>query len=287
MAARARIRQGSTSIVNDLKNFSRNKVLDVKGLCEAVQKELSKIEEKISIDEKIDAAIRSEVVDLFQDRVGEPFNTDRLLRIYTDGEIRYAAGLPPGYRDKGKPANKFGDLLGWLQIVEFASAKKTPILIVTADGKDDWWFEYPDKRRVPRPELVREMKQCSGQGMWLATDDEFFSRASKEDGRSKRAISHALTQMAEAEAARRAIEATLVRDNLKMMGMAKVAAQMQESLRPFTAPTFQPPSYLDTLSTAFGYNQFAAEGFARHIAQMQKQLAGMQVKNAEKDVEGK
>jgi hypothetical protein len=69
---------------------------------------------------------------------------------------RYAASIPPGYRDKGKEDGGGGDLAVWLTILEVASEAQRDVILVTEDSKDDWFHRTPEKRLFPRYELVEE-----------------------------------------------------------------------------------------------------------------------------------
>ena len=92
-----------------------------------------------------------------------------------DGDGRYSNRVPPGYLDSDKEKQKeaafsyggitykrkFGDLLIWKQIIGYAKdKKKTHIVFITDDDKDDWWCRVESqgaKTIGPRPELIEEI----------------------------------------------------------------------------------------------------------------------------------
>ena len=93
------------------------------------------------------------ITDLFDDKVGSPYASDRLANIYNDGEKRYQANIPPGFMDaKGKKDNsKYGDLVLWFQIMDKAKEKKSPVVFICDDAKEDWWWVFSGKTIGPRP----------------------------------------------------------------------------------------------------------------------------------------
>ncbi|WP_204277464.1 PIN-like domain-containing protein, partial [Escherichia coli] len=60
-----------------------------------------------------------------------------------EGEDRYAKKIPPGYKDAKKDAgefDKYGDLIIWKDMIGKAKADKRPILFISDDAKEDWWW---------------------------------------------------------------------------------------------------------------------------------------------------
>lgn len=98
-------------------------------------------------------SIKDQVADIFDGRVGERYSSDELVDIFRRGGERYAANVPPGYKDGGKnpdpktemdQRSNFGDWIIWRQIMDHASAKKVPVILVTDDRKEDWWEEQSE-----------------------------------------------------------------------------------------------------------------------------------------------
>ena len=109
--------------------------------------------------------------------VGREFSYDELFEITKKGKHRYEFRIPPGYGDL-KTGDKdgfqiFGDLIIWMQILEYAKDTQKPILFITNDIKKGNGWCYPDSKnselRVesPREELIKEIKDISGVDFWM------------------------------------------------------------------------------------------------------------------------
>ena len=129
--------------------------------------------------------LKGEIDRLFAGRIGAPFNSQQLAEKYKEGEWRYKLRRPPGFKDEDKPeSRRYGDLLGWLQIIEYAENKvpKRPVIFVTRDSSGDDWFYKPGlnrKTQGPRPELVKEMRDKAGVDFYLYQTAEFMDLANK------------------------------------------------------------------------------------------------------------
>lgn len=103
-------------------------------------------------------------------------------RANKEGPSRVEHRLPPGFKDDGKPENRFGDLIIWLEILGYSEVRKgdfTHVLFLTNDEKSDWVYA-PSKRldsvrgtvkpvpnrdpvlKIIDPRLVSEFKQAVG-----------------------------------------------------------------------------------------------------------------------------
>jgi hypothetical protein len=103
---------------------------------------------------------RERITQLFQSRVGTPYKKDQLLDIYHQADKRFELQIPPGWKDKGKKTyGKYGDVILWFQLLEYARAYNKPILFITDDVKSDWFLSAQENngKPRPRPELVQEM----------------------------------------------------------------------------------------------------------------------------------
>ena len=115
---------------------------------------------------------------LFQNRITDPFDTEKLKDIYKDGNERYNNKIPPGYEDqKNKSGNrKFGDLILWKQIIEESKKQKLPAILVTDEKKIDWWWKIKDGRTIgPRQELVEEIYKEAKIGFHMYSSERFLS----------------------------------------------------------------------------------------------------------------
>ncbi|WP_019410439.1 PIN-like domain-containing protein [Pseudomonas psychrophila] len=103
-------------------------------------------------------------------------------RAAKEGPSRIEHRLPPGFRDEAKPENRLGDLIIWLEILEYSLVRKDDfahVLFLTNDEKSDWVY-VPAKRldmtrtglkpipnnnphlKIIDPRLVSEFKQVIG-----------------------------------------------------------------------------------------------------------------------------
>jgi len=116
-----------------------------------------------------DAEIESVVerlTDLLEDCVGERWPEPELGKVKKEGETRYAAKVPPGFLDAKKDGDeyrKYGDLIIWKDMIAKAKVEKRPIIFISDDVKEDWWWIHKGKKLGPRPELVEEFKRESEQ----------------------------------------------------------------------------------------------------------------------------
>jgi hypothetical protein len=126
----------------------------------------------------VEDPIRSELDSLLEGRVGEPFEAERLNAVFQEGRDRFEAKRPPGYRDEGKgDTRQYGDLVFWKQVMEKAKSAGRPIILITDERKDDWWWEFGGQTLGPRPELVAEMMDEAGVRFYLYPARRFMEEA--------------------------------------------------------------------------------------------------------------
>src|SRR6185437_14851219 len=102
--------------------------------------------------------IRDQITALFEGRVGSRYDEKRLAEIYTLGAKRYEQKIPPGYEDTKKGGTRqYGDLVVWNEILDYGKERKRPVVFVTSDSKEDWWWKQGQFTIGPRPELIQEV----------------------------------------------------------------------------------------------------------------------------------
>lgn len=114
---------------------------------------------------------------LLEHRVGEKWPADKLGALKKEGEDRYTRKIPPGYKDNKKDAgelDKFGDLIIWKEMIAKAKADKRPVIFISDDVKEDWWWIHRGRKMGPRPELVEEFKAESGQDFHIYEFSQFL-----------------------------------------------------------------------------------------------------------------
>lgn len=122
-------------------------------------------------------AVRDELDNLLEGRIGEPRNLEKLAE---EGGERYEGKVPPGWGDAKKPEpDRYGDLAIWLDVIAKAKAEGKPVILVTEDRKPDWWSIRDGKTIGPRPELIEEMREKAEQRLWMYGLPRFMEEAAK------------------------------------------------------------------------------------------------------------
>ena len=103
--------------------------------------------------------IFDKVLSLFDQKTGFRYDEAKRKELETEGNRRYAAKIPPGYKDSKKSANMFGDFCVWMQIIDHANEINKGIIFITSDQKEDWWLEIKGETQGPRTELRIEFSE--------------------------------------------------------------------------------------------------------------------------------
>jgi hypothetical protein len=144
---------------------------------------------------------------MFKNKIGKNIETDIEPPINVDliGYKRYKRNVPPGYRDKSKrgDGDPYGDLIIWLEIIEYAKKNKKDIVFVTDDKKNDWYdsssYDFGEninkhiKPKYPRPknELLFEFSKKTKKNILIFTFDEFneiYIKLNKDSGVTEKDI---------------------------------------------------------------------------------------------------
>ena len=122
--------------------------------------------------------IRDAIEALFHQRLGPEYTADRLEEIYDDGASRFKREIPPGFRDREKPIpGRYGDLVLWYQVIDYAKQTQKPVILISDDRKDDWWLRVKGRIIGPRPELVEEMLSKAGVLFYMYQTGPFMEHA--------------------------------------------------------------------------------------------------------------
>lgn len=127
-----------------------------------------------------DDPVLTHLTDLFGDtaRIGPPYEEQRLKVVYREAEERIKAQIPPGYQDQKKEVpQRYGDILIWNQMLDYAQAHQQPLIFVTDDRKDDWWLQKAGKTLGPRPELRQEMQTVAHVDFYMYAPNPFITYA--------------------------------------------------------------------------------------------------------------
>ena len=150
-------------------------------LCEELKRNKSVHTARISNDE-----IKDAIASIFENRVGFPFEKEKLRELISEGEERYKQKIPPGFKDGSKSGDsevfvekcrKYGDLIVWSQVIDKAIESGKGVVLVTDDKKEDWWERFKGKTIGPRPELVKEFKDRANNTFHMYQADRFLELA--------------------------------------------------------------------------------------------------------------
>ncbi|USD68118.1 PIN domain-containing protein [Vibrio sp. SCSIO 43136] len=157
-------------------------------LLDGIEKLTKEYFEELDVQEKTCLKVESEdhllerISNLLDSRVGKPPEDKDIADIMNEGKKRYAAKLPPGYKDANKEKEadnkysyggvayerQYGDLIVWKQLIAYAKeTNKTHLIFVTDDNKEDWWQIVQGKTVGFRSELLDEV--------YTETDLEVFN----------------------------------------------------------------------------------------------------------------
>ncbi|MBF6033081.1 DUF4935 domain-containing protein [Pseudomonas sp. P155] len=130
--------------------------------------------------------IKDKLADLFEGRVGEGYEVERLEDIVTEGIARYQQKIPPGFKDAAKGGDgvtlsdrcaPYGDYIGWLQLIEKSKEEGVGVIYVTGDVKEDWWLKQSGKTVGPLPELIEEFILKTSNSFYMYQPDRFLEYA--------------------------------------------------------------------------------------------------------------
>lgn len=166
------------------KKFDAKDILKkITGSCKIIRSEIEK-SKKRDCDWLKKDKIETELNKVFKDKVGVAFDKTKLNEIYKTGEERYEKEIPPGYEDRKKDKDdktktkKFGDLVIWYQIIEQAKTDKKPVIFVTDEQKEDWWWKINGTTTIgPRHELRKEIKEQADVEFYMYQSEQFMKHA--------------------------------------------------------------------------------------------------------------
>ena len=173
-------------------NYAKLRHINRKELEELFDLQLQPIKDKLK--EWEDAApdydkkdvVKNKILAMYNKRVGNDYNYDELLEIYAKGKVRYEHQIPPGYKDDMKDKREmgaryvYGDLIAWMQIMDYAKEKEKDVIFVGEDLKEDWWEKEDGKINKPRQELIDEFSYRTGRDIIFHTQKGFIEASQKK-----------------------------------------------------------------------------------------------------------
>ncbi len=168
----------------------------------------------------LDDAESIELASLLRGRLDEPYSGQLLSKKQEEAKTRGKAKIPPGYKDFESKKDEDlagGDALIWFKLLERAKEKQCPIILVTDNQKEDWWWTHKGRTHGPRPELGQEIWSFAQQRFYMYTLSAFLGLAGRHLGQNvpaevvKEVKAHEQEQKALAEASAREAAQLIVR----------------------------------------------------------------------------
>ncbi|MET4359127.1 hypothetical protein ABIC08_009104 [Bradyrhizobium sp. RT9b] len=128
------------------------------------------------------AAAVARLTHLLDGRIGDKWKPEQLAALKKEGEDRYNKKIPPGYKDAKKDAgefDKYGDLIIWKDMIGKAKTEKRPVIFISDDAKEDWWWIHKGRKLGPRPELIEEFQAGSDQNFHIYEFGQFLRFAAE------------------------------------------------------------------------------------------------------------
>lgn len=176
--------ESRNQLISNFKKYSRHPTLLVQDYTTKIENFYSEIIEDLDSkslshpDLMGSDNLLDKITFLFDGKVGDCYSSEKIQEIKKCGSQRFELKIPPGYEDiKKNTGEKFGDLIIWKQILDFSKEKQKPIILITDDGKEDWWHIFKGKTIGPRVELIREIWDFSNVKFHMYNTDQFLSKA--------------------------------------------------------------------------------------------------------------
>ncbi len=128
----------------ELGAYKRHSLIDTNQIIEIYGRAIRKVKRNLSKAKQeypdfiISDELRDKITEILKGKVGEPYSKDKLKAIYKEAEQRFKESIPPGYKDNKKPEpDKYGDVVLWFQLIDYAKSEKKPLIFITDDMKED------------------------------------------------------------------------------------------------------------------------------------------------------
>ena len=132
-----------------------------------LRKKAIKVEEQIDVNnDSIVSFINMEL----HEAILPMLDDESLRKAKEEAKRRIKEKIPPGYED-----GKDGDYLIWTQLIQYAKAKSSNIIIITEETTGDWWSNI--KERIhPRLEMIQEFEQQAMHKCHLSSIETFLKQ---------------------------------------------------------------------------------------------------------------
>lgn len=180
----------------DAKDVKNNIIDNFSGKIEGIKEELLNKElESLKILIQTDEDHLNSLINILDGNTGDSYNQEDIKRIIKEGEERYKLSIPPGYEDQKTKKDqitsfnglvypsKFGDLIVWKQIIDYANSKENieKIVFITDDNKPDWWYFIGTQKIGPRAELKNELFREANAELIMINSNAFIQQIEMTD----------------------------------------------------------------------------------------------------------
>jgi hypothetical protein len=260
---------GITSIENGLSKLQlrdRHSSINPDPLMAAIKPLVDKYLAELDAQEKSHVSVygadplqeRLEV--LLANKIGPKPSQAVIDEIYKQGAERYKNEVPPGFCDEKEKSDapkysydgvtytpKFGDLVLWKQINDYAKEnKKAFIIFITDDEKEDWWWKVKsqgERNLGPHPCLTAEIAQEAGvTHFYMYNSGQFLKYAKQYLG--AKISDESIDQVKDIEKARKRIISEAERTAQHSRRIRNVMRQLLKEVRPYnrewSAPSINP-----------------------------------------------
>ncbi|MEC1540357.1 MULTISPECIES: PIN-like domain-containing protein [Bacillus] len=181
------------SLNEELKDFKKRHKEDIElfinNLRKVSEKQVKELEEKIKHEPDLleKDFIKENITELFEGKVGQHYDKDKIQELEKQAETRFKNNIPPGYEDfENKNGRKFfneiilqdkyGDFILWKQIMDYAKEEQVNVIFLTDEQKVDWWYKLKGKVIGPRIELLNEFYFNTKKQFYMFSSIGFIER---------------------------------------------------------------------------------------------------------------
>ncbi|GLF90016.1 hypothetical protein Saga11_12750 [Bacillus safensis] len=177
----------------DLSNYKKRHKDDVENFIEVIKsvtdEQIKHLNEKnvTEYDLTKEDFIKLKITELYNKKVGEAYPEDEMKKLEKEADERLKKEIPPGYKDYNKKTgnkfydgvviqNRYGDLILWKQLLDFAKKENTSIIFLTDEQKEDWWYDIKSEIIGPKIELLNEFTSTTKKEFHMFSSLGFVER---------------------------------------------------------------------------------------------------------------
>lgn len=159
-----------------------------------------KIEQRIAVVKGLPDRVQAAVENSFA--IGKEYSYEKLSAIAREGAFRYSEKIPPGYMDANNKIGlqKYGDLILWMQVLDYARSNGKDILFVSNDVKEDW---HDKESNAPRLELLEEFLSNTKKTFWSCSIANWLEYFRQLSGKESDEIAPVIEEVREIESHRK------------------------------------------------------------------------------------